>query len=145
MNFGDTYSRNSMPNWLVFLILTMILLAASSHAGTARNTLAIKNSNNAKPSITIDQLAYRNGTIASGSMASTNAILNIKGKTVDSSSGRINLVEVRTEHTLYQAAMPLSLGNWSTWMGSLVISTGSHEIVARATDSDGNHSGTSYL
>lgn len=86
-----------------------------------------------KPSVTIDQPA-QGSQIQSTSSLTT---VNIKGKASDLGSG-VQLVEVRTESTAYQPATPAAPGDWSTWTHSRSLPTGTHDIVARATDKAGN-------
>ncbi len=86
-----------------------------------------------KPSITIDEPVNRNIMVPSPSTA----VLHLKGTASDFGSG-VRLVEVGTENSKYMPAMPISTDDWSRWTFSHVFSTGSHEILVRATDNAGN-------
>ncbi|WP_292643107.1 discoidin domain-containing protein [Nitrososphaera sp.] len=68
---------------------------------------------------------------------SSGVTVNITGTSSDSGSG-VRFVEVRTQNTSYQPAIPKDAGDWSTWKHTRVLPPGTHTLIARATDNAGN-------
>jgi hypothetical protein len=67
-------------------------------------------------------------------------IVSIQGTASDNVGGSgIRIVQVRADISSFSAATPRAPGDWSSWSGSVTITTaGSHKIDARATDNTGN-------
>ena len=67
-------------------------------------------------------------------------IVSIQGTASDNVGGSgIRIVQVRADSSSFSAATPSAPGDWSSWSGSVTITTaGSHKIDARATDNTGN-------
>ncbi|WP_148699451.1 hypothetical protein [Candidatus Nitrososphaera evergladensis] len=103
------------------------------------------NGKKAAPSITIDPLPANNNNSSGEPIASnsTTTAIIINGKASGFGNSTIKMVEVRIENATYEPATPASPGDWSTWTYHYyyypyLLQPGIHEIVARATDSDGS-------
>jgi hypothetical protein len=66
-------------------------------------------------------------------------IVSVQGTTSDNVGGSGRIVQVRADSSTFSAATPSAPGDWSSWSGSVTITTaGSHKIDVRATDNTGN-------
>jgi hypothetical protein len=66
--------------------------------------------------------------------------IKVTGTAYDNLRGSgIKIVEVKIDGGTYVKAVPKTLGDWSTWsISSIISSPGSHRILSRATDNAGN-------
>ena len=118
------------------------LLLTGTVFGDDASAMEEEKTRKTAPSITIDPPSNNNNGELGALATDDDIIIIINGKTSGSGNSKINQVEVRAENATYEPATPVSPGDWSAWTYhyhySHALPTGVHEIVARATDSDGN-------